>query len=145
MKKYETLHLVKQEDLNHHGTLFAARTAQWLIEAGFAVAACEHGNTDEVVLRNLKDLSYFSPTAKGTVLKLVGRVVFAGETSLTVAVTGKNALTDEVKVEGYMTFVTIDAQSGKKKPHNVVLDEVEDEEENCLREKAKQFRKQSTN
>ena len=44
MKIYETLHLVKGEDLNHHGTLFAARAAAWLVEAGFAAAACcPHG------------------------------------------------------------------------------------------------------
>lgn len=141
MKKYETLHLVKQEDLNHHGTLFAARAAEWLIEAGFAVAALEHGNTDEVVLRNLRDLSYFSPTQKGTVLKLVGRVVYTGETSLMVVVTGKDSLTDKVKIEGYMTFVTIDANTGGKKSHCVVLDETQDEEEIILREKAQQFRK----
>lgn len=144
MKKFETLHLVKQEDLNHHGTLFAARAAEWLIEAGFAVAACEHGNTDEVVMRNLQDLSYFSPTVKGTVLKLVGRVVLAGETSLMVVVTGKDALTDTVKVEGYMTFVTIDAVSGKKKSHGIVLDEAEDGEESNLRAKAIQLRNQRT-
>ena len=51
MKQYETLHLVKQEDLNHHGTLFAARAAAWVVESGFAAAACEHGNTDDIVLR----------------------------------------------------------------------------------------------
>ena len=41
MRMYETLHLVKGEDLNHHGTLFAARAAGWFAEAGFAAAVCE--------------------------------------------------------------------------------------------------------
>lgn len=144
MKKYEALHLVKQEDLNHHGTLFAARAAQWLIEAGFAVAACEHGNTDEVVMRNVQDLSYYSPTQKGTILKLEGRVVLAGETSMMVAVTAKDALTGEVKIEGYMTFVTISEEDGRKKSHGVVLDEVADPEEQKLRDRALQIRNQRT-
>ena len=30
MKKQETLHLVKMEDLNHHGTLFAAKAGDIL-------------------------------------------------------------------------------------------------------------------
>lgn len=33
MKKYYTTHLVKSEDLNHHGTLFAARMASRFVEA----------------------------------------------------------------------------------------------------------------
>lgn len=43
MKVFKISHLVKSEDLNHHGTLFAGRTAEWLVEAGFVTAAAEHG------------------------------------------------------------------------------------------------------
>ena len=32
---YRTYHLVKSEDLNHHGTLYAGRNAEWFVEAGF--------------------------------------------------------------------------------------------------------------
>ncbi len=32
-------HLVKSEDLNHHGTLYAGRTAEWFVETGFVSAA----------------------------------------------------------------------------------------------------------
>ena len=35
----DTSRLVKSEDLNHHGTLFAGRTAEWFVEAGFVSAA----------------------------------------------------------------------------------------------------------
>jgi acyl-CoA hydrolase len=34
-----TTRLVKSEDLNHHGTLFAGRTAEWFVESGFIAAA----------------------------------------------------------------------------------------------------------
>ncbi|NTU75550.1 MAG: acyl-CoA thioesterase, partial [Anaerolineaceae bacterium] len=34
-----TQHLVKSEDLNHHGTLYAGRTAEWFVESGFIAAA----------------------------------------------------------------------------------------------------------
>lgn len=139
MKIYETLQLVKSEDLNHHGTLFAARAAAWLIEAGFTTAACEHGDTDEVVLRSLQNMSFSRPVQKGTVVRFVSRIVAAGNTSLTVAVTAMNALTGELAIEGFITFVTIDKATAGKKPHNIVLDEAVDEEEIQLREKAKQL------
>jgi len=39
METLTIYHLVKSEDLNHHGTLFAGRGAEWLVEAGFIAAA----------------------------------------------------------------------------------------------------------
>jgi len=38
-KECYTTHLVKNGDLNHHGTLFAGRTADWFVESGFISAA----------------------------------------------------------------------------------------------------------
>ena len=35
----ESMRLVKSNDLNHHGTLFAGRTAEWFVESGFIAAA----------------------------------------------------------------------------------------------------------
>lgn len=119
MKKYETLHLVKGEDLNHHGTLFAARATAWLVEAGFAVAACEHGNSDEIVLRGIKDVSFSKPVPKGTVLRYEGQLVQVGNTSLVVCVKVRNAITEELYIEGHLTFVTIDSNTGEKKVHAV--------------------------
>lgn len=140
MKTHETLHLVKAEDLNHHGTLFAARAAEWLIEAGFAVAACEHGNPDEVVLRNLQNMSFSRPITKGSVVKFTGRVVDVGTTSFMVAVTVADAISGEKAVEGFITFVSIDAVTGNKKSHNILLDETSDAMELHLREKAQQIK-----
>lgn len=142
MKQYETLHLVKQEDLNHHGTLFAARAAAWVVESGFATAACEHGNTDDIVLRNLQNMSFFRPVKPGVVVKFTGRVVYAGSSSIMVAVTAENAVTGEPAIEAFITFVTIDKINGGKKPHNICLDENADEEEAKLRDKALALLKQ---
>ena len=33
-----TQHVVMGGDLNHHGTLYAGRTAEWFVEAGFISA-----------------------------------------------------------------------------------------------------------
>lgn len=139
MKQHETLHLVKQEDLNHHGTLFAARAASWVVESGFTTAALERGNTDDIVLRNLQNMSFFKPIQPGTLVKFTGRVVHTGSSSMMVAVTAKNAMTGEAAIEAFITFVTIDKEKGGKKPHGIVLDEAVDAEESALREKAQQL------
>ncbi len=142
MKQYETLHLVKQEDLNHHGTLFAARAASWVVESGFTTAAMERENTEDIVLRNLQNMSFFKPIKPGTMVKLIGRVVHTGSSSMIVAVTAQNALTGEPAIEAFITFVTIDKENGGKKAHGIVLDEVRDEEEGALREKARRLLEQ---
>ena len=64
MKKYYATHLVKSEDLNHHGTLFAARTASWFVESAFIAAACEHGDPSEIVCRNIHGMSFRTGTQR---------------------------------------------------------------------------------
>lgn len=140
MKTYETIHLVKNEDLNHHGTLFAARAAAWMVEAGFAAAACEYGSTDEIVMRNLQDMSFQRPVRKGTALRFSCRVVYVGSTSLTVAVTAKDAIGGEQFIEGYITFVTVEADTGKKMAHNLTLDDTVEQEELAQRRKAQGYK-----
>ena len=129
MKQYYTTHLVKSEDLNHHGTLFAARTASWFVEAAFACAACEHGDPSEIVCRNIHGMSFSSPVNCGDIVRFTARVVHVGTTSLMVHVDVVSELTGQKAVDGYLTFVTIDHETGKKKPHGIVLDEAEDEQE----------------
>lgn len=135
MKQYETMHLVKQEDLNHHGTLFAARGAAWLVEAAFAAAGCACGTSEGIVCRNLSDMSFQRPVSKGTILKFSSRVVYAGKTSFCVFVTAEDALCGQLHIEGKITFVTVDENSCKRE-HHIVLDEPEDETERRQRESA---------
>ena len=140
MKQYETLHLVKGEDLNHHGTLFAARAAAWLVEAAFAAAACECGTTDGIVCRNLHDMDFSRPIPKGRAVVFRGRMVYAGKTSLMVHVEAADAMTGEKAIEGFVTFVTLEEESGKKREHGIVLDEPAEEREAGLRMKALEIR-----
>lgn len=139
MEEYIASHLVKGEDLNHHGTLFAARGAAWLVEAGFVAAACAQKDTSQIVCRNLHDMTFSKPVPKGAVLKLQSRVVFAGRTSLMVHVGGEIAVTGEKALEGYLTFVTVQAD-GRKMEHEIVLDEAQDEEEKRQRAEAEKIR-----
>ena len=39
MFESKLMHLVRSEDLNHHGTLFAGQMAKWLVEAGVITAS----------------------------------------------------------------------------------------------------------
>lgn len=146
MKEYETHHLIKGEDLNHHGTLFAARAAAWLVEAAFSAAACECGTAEGIVCRNLHDMEFTRPLEKGKVAVFKSRVVYAGKTSLTVSVEAVDALTGQRAVTGFVTFVTLatlvtlEEGRGRKREHGIVLDEAEDEREAGLRAKALEAR-----
>lgn len=141
MKKYESIHLIKGEDLNHHGTLFAARAASWFVEAGFSAAACEHGNTSEIVCRNLHSMSFCKPIEKGAVVRFCSRIVQAGRTSMLVYVWVEDAMSGELAVEGCITFVTVEEESRRKLAHNITLDEPEDEQEAAQRRRAEQLRR----
>lgn len=140
MKQYYTTHLVKSEDLNHHGTLFAARTASWFVESAFACAACEHGDPSEIVCRNVHGMSFSSPVQCGDIVRFSARVVHVGSTSLMVHVDVVSELTGQKAVDGYLTFVTIDHETGKKKAHSILLDEPADGQEAREREEALKLR-----
>lgn len=53
MKRYRTSHLIKSEDLNHHGTLYAGRSTEWLVESAFIAAAATHGDPEEILCLNV--------------------------------------------------------------------------------------------
>lgn len=144
MKEYETHHLIKGEDLNHHGTLFAARAAAWLVEAAFAAASCECGTAEGIVCRNLHDMEFTRPLEKGRVAVFKSRVAYAGKTSLTVSVEAVDAMTDREAVTGFVTFVTLEEGSGRKREHGIVLDEAGDEREDRLRTRALEARGRKT-
>jgi hypothetical protein len=50
------LHLIRSEDLNHHGALFAGQMAKWLVEAGLMVVQdllCEIHRASKKVEKSL--------------------------------------------------------------------------------------------
>lgn len=142
MQQYETSRLVKGEDLNHHGTLFAARAAGWLIEAAFVAAGCACGTSEGIVCRNLQNMSFQKPVQKGAIVRFLARVAAVGTSSFTVAVRAEDAISPAVYMEGAVTFVTIDRETGRSRPHHIVLDEAEDETEQAQRTLADRLRAQ---
>ncbi len=142
MQQYETSRLVKGEDLNHHGTLFAARAAGWLIEAAFVAAGCACGTSEGIVCRNLQNMSFQKPVQKGTIVRFLARVAAVGTSSFTVMVRAEDALLPTVYMEGAVIFVTIDGKTGRGRAHHIVLDEAEDEAEREQRALADRLRAQ---
>lgn len=136
MKEYKISHLVKSEDLNHHGTLFAGRTAEWLVEAGFVTAAATHGRPQDVLCINVHGFTFKRPVQKGDILTIHGKIVRTGVTSLTVHVQAFCEIAGGRNVEGFITFVCVEPDTKKKRPHGIVLDEPEDDAERELRERA---------
>ena len=136
MKEYHLSHLVKSEDLNHHGTLFAGRSAEWLVEAAFVAAASEHGRPQDVLCINIHGFIFKKPVAKGTILTLHSRVVKVGHTSIVVYVKAVSEIEKTQHVDGFLTFVCVEPDTKKRRLAHVQLDDTNDAEELEIRERA---------
>ena len=135
MKEFLVSRLVKSEDLNHHGTLFAGRTAEWFIEAAFIAAASSVGNPENIVCMNVHGLLFKTPVSKGDIITFKSKIVRLGTTSITVHTSIYSETTEITPVNGFLTFIHVNDE-GKKIPHSLVLDETTNVEELTLREQA---------
>lgn len=136
MKYYLISHLVKSEDLNHHGTLFAGRSAEWLVEAAFVAAASQHGRPQDVLCVNIHGFTFKKPVQKGDIVTFYSKVAKVGTTSITVYVKVRSEIHGTTHVDGFLTFVCVDPETETKRVHGIVLDDPEDEEEIQIRRKA---------
>lgn len=136
MQTYDLYHLVKASDLNHHGTLFAGRTAEWFVEAGF-IAAAELTNPKNIVCLNIHGMKFTRPVPSGAIICLESRVVLAGRSSLITHI--QSFYQDEIILSGFITFVHVD-EHGKPAPHHLVV-EAQTDDERKLQEEARQLRK----
>jgi len=135
MKKIHASRLVKSEDLNHHGTLFAGRMAEWFVENCFICGAMETEKPENIVCVKVHGLSFGSPVQKGSIINMESYIAKVGRTSFTVyGKVTKNNAKDTVS-DGFISFVFVDS-NGKPIPHSIVLDEAADPEEIEIREKA---------
>lgn len=133
---YTSMHLVKGEDLNHHGTLFAARAAAWFVETGFVSAACTT-KPENIVCLKVNSMIFTKPIQKGDVVEFSGRIVEAGRTTMVSYIQAKAR--GEAVIKGYITFCNVDL-AGKPLPHGLSI-VPETEEEKAWNEEAKSFKK----
>ena len=127
-------HLVRSEDLNHHGTLFAGKTAMWVVESGF-IAAASLTHPENIVCLNIHGMLFKKPIRNGQVVRFESRVVLAGKTRLVSYVKVVNNADDDFLLDGFISFIHVDLQ-GKPVPHGIVI-EATDPEDVALQERAR--------
>jgi acyl-CoA hydrolase len=132
---YANYHLVKQNDLNHHGTLYAGRCADWFVECGF-IAAASLTKPENIVCLKIHGLLFSQPARLGDILCFESKIVYSGTTSLIayVQVVKKGKLL----LEGYITFIHADLE-GKPVPHGITIIPTRPEDKK-LQEEAKRLR-----
>ncbi len=138
MQVYHSYKLIKSEELNHHGTLFAGRTAEIFVESGFIAAGMEVGNPNQIFLVKIHSMTFTKPVPKGDLIHMQSRVVALGKSSLTVYITISSIL-GFTPVEGFITYVNV-GPDGVKLPHGLTLDPTEDPVELELRKQAAALR-----
>ncbi|MCK9443708.1 MAG: acyl-CoA thioesterase [Tissierellaceae bacterium] len=138
MEKVNTSRLVKLEELNHHGTLFAGRVAEWFVESAFIVGAKVTEKPENIVCVNIHGLSFNMPAYKGDIINLEASIAKVGRTSFTVygKVTKNN--NGSILSDGFATFVFVD-DNGKPMPHGIVLEEPRGEEDIDIRNRANEL------
>ncbi|HPK52936.1 MAG TPA: acyl-CoA thioesterase [Smithellaceae bacterium] len=134
LKTYSTIHMVKGDDLNHHGTLFAGKTAMWFVESGF-IAAAGYAPPKNIVCLNIHGMLFAKPIFIGTIIRFESKVVLAGKTSLVSYIKVVDNNSEDFLVDGFITFVHIDENS-RRIPHGIVINPT-DPEDIALMEKAK--------
>ena len=129
---FTSVHLVKGEDLNHHGTLYAGRTAEWFVESGF-IAAASMTKPENIVCLKIHGMTFSRPIRKGELPVFTSRVALTGDTKIVslieVHILGKLA------VRGFITFIHVDLE-GKSLPHGLNF-VPHTEEEKTIYEEAK--------
>lgn len=129
-----TMRLVKSEDLNHHGTLFAGRTAEWFVESGF-IAAASLLNPQNVVCLKIHGMFFTSPAKSGEVLKFSSKIVYTGKTSLTAYVHVNKQGVEKPLVDGFVTFIHVDEET-RPFAHLIEIQPVTDEDKNLFEQAA---------
>jgi len=113
-------HLVKPEDLQHHGTLFAGRMAEWLVETCFIAASRFVGKPEDVVCVKVHGISFEKPIHNGDIAEIKARIACVGNTSITVKGQAFTGDSEVPAVSGMVTFVTVD-KHGNPYAHGLTL------------------------
>jgi len=115
-------HLVRPEDLNHHGTLFAGQMAKWLVEAGLIAASRLTGKPEDVVCVQLNGMNFRKPANNGDLIEIQSKIAYLGTTSITVFSQAVRARDKVILVSNLATFVIVDKQNVPY-PHGLKLGE----------------------
>jgi acyl-CoA hydrolase len=117
-------HLVKSEDLNHHGTLYAGRSAEWFVEAGF-IAAARLKSPESIVCLKIHGMTFTRPVRCGEIATYNSKIIYAGRTSLVAFV--EMFAKEQLVVDGFITFIHVDENSNPLE-HGIKIDPVTEED-----------------
>jgi len=120
LKTHVINRLVKGEDLNHHGTLFAGKAAMWFVESGF-IAAASLTKPENIVCLNVHGMLFMRPVQKGAIIRFESKVVLAGRTRLISHVKVLDNSTEDLFVEGFITFIHVD-KNVRVIPHGIAIE-----------------------
>jgi acyl-CoA hydrolase len=129
---FTSVHLVNGEDLNHHGTLYAGRTAEWFVESGF-IAAASMTKPENIVCLKIHGMTFSRPIRKGELPVFSSRIAMTGETKIVCLIEVK--VLGKLAVRGFITFIHVDLE-GKPVPHGLYF-EPQNEEEKAILDEAK--------
>ncbi|MCC7572686.1 MAG: acyl-CoA thioesterase [Candidatus Methanofastidiosum sp.] len=110
--------LVRPENLNHHGTLFAGVTSMWFVEGAFIEASRVYGDPSRIVCIKIHGMKFIRPGNNGDIIQIESVLAHVGKTSLTIYTKIYKRLTKEQLVDGFVTFVTLD-EKGRSTPHGI--------------------------
>jgi acyl-CoA hydrolase len=114
-----TMRLVKSEDLNHHGTLFAGRTAEWFVESGF-IAATTLLDPKNIVCLKVHGMYFSKPVNPGEILRFSSKIAYTGKSSLVAYIQVQKSLEGKPIVSGFVTFIHVDHNT-KPLPHHIEI------------------------
>ena len=111
-----TTYICKEFDLGIHSNMFGGRLMALLDDAaaGYAAQLCD---SPMIVTIKFDEFVFKKPVKVGSILKIYGKVVKFGNTSITVCcdVRNKNTKQSIIKIDE-IVFVLLD-ENGKPKPH----------------------------
>jgi acyl-CoA hydrolase len=126
VQTFITHHLVKSEDLNHHGTLYAGRSAEWFVESGFTAAA-SLTKPDNIVCMQIHGMSFTRPVRRGEIVRFESKVVHTGRSRMITYI--RMVVNEQKVVDGFITFVHVDGE-GKALPHGIEINPTCEEDKN---------------
>ena len=138
MKRYRSSHMVRMENLNHHGNIYAGQGIEWMIETSFIVVCTEYGDPQGLLYKNTHKFDFYHSVNPGDIITYEGLIVRTGRTSLTVRVGLYNEKTGVLHAEGFTTFVTVD-ENNRSITHGIELDAPADDEEAGWRQEADSY------
>ncbi len=105
------LHLIRPEDLNHHGTMFAGQMAKWLVEAGLITASRLVGKPEDIVCVKVDGMTFKKPLNNGDLIEIKTRIAYLGTTSITVYSEVFRKPDVAPVITNTATFVAVDKQN----------------------------------